>query len=396
MPSEKVRGGLYWSSASKSWHYEVRIQGKKHNGDTGIGSSRFVAVEWLKRFKEGKGKDRVGLTHAPLMTLGAALEQWEMAHTGILSKNYVFQMGHLIRTYLKPHLGWPVDQLDTPAMEQARKTYLSTKAKLKNGGTQWEVAHTEGGANTFLKMVNALYGWLSRSRGLRQRPYTLDRLKPQEVPEPVVWPEQVQAFLVEVDRGAFLWCGKTVYREREDDQKLAIRLQLGLGLREGEALGLKWEWIRWRDGVYQPGKTKNRRTREVPIPVWLLRVLEARWKAAGRPAAGLVMPSDLGAPHSRGYTLGPVADSGLAIGITGLHPHRLRATFATAHYEAGTTLADLQQMMGHKDPQTTLGYIVMRPKSAAAAQDKVAASMGFTADQQSPSSPPTEGVARSA
>lgn len=42
------------------------------------------------------------------------------------------------------------------------------------------------------------------------------------------------------------------------------------------------------------------------------------------------------------------------VGIDGqISPHSLRHTFATIALEAGTTLHDLQDSMGHADPRTT-------------------------------------------
>ena len=55
----------------------------------------------------------------------------------------------------------------------------------------------------------------------------------------------------------------------------------------------------------------------------------------------------------------------------------MRATFATTHFEAGTEISQIQQMMGHKHPSTTMGYIVMRPKGQAEAQDRVSKLMGL-------------------
>ncbi|MBS1729859.1 MAG: tyrosine-type recombinase/integrase [Bacteroidetes bacterium] len=197
------------------------------------------------------------------------------------------------------------------------------------------------------------------------------------------WPEQVQAFLREVDRGAFAWSGQVVEREREPHVRLAIRLQIGLGLRETEALGFRWEWLDRRNRVYTPGATKNRKTRIIPVPEWLFLELEQLWETAKRPATGFAMLGEDHRPHRKGFTLRPVKASGAQLRIVNLHPHRLRATFATSHWEAGTALAQIQQMLGHKDPETTMRYIVMRPKETAAAQDKVAAMMGF----RSPSGP---------
>lgn len=44
------------------------------------------------------------------------------------------------------------------------------------------------------------------------------------------------------------------------------------------------------------------------------------------------------------------------LNIANLHPHTLRHTFATHHLSAGTSLAEIKEMLGHKNYNTTLIY----------------------------------------
>ena len=67
------------------------------------------------------------------------------------------------------------------------------------------------------------------------------------------------------------------------------------------------------------------------------------------------------------------------MGIQNLHPHVLRASFATGHFEVGTVLSQIQQMMGHASPETTLGYIFQRPVEQAISQERLAEKMGLKA-----------------
>jgi integrase len=145
-----------------------------------------------------------------------------------------------------------------------------------------------------------------------------------------------------------------------------------LGLREDEALNTLWEGFDERQGVYRLAKTKNRETREIALPPGLMDYLRARH---GWATQGLLLGS--GEPHKAGYTSDTVAQAGRKMDIEGLHPHALRATFATAHWEAGTPLSQITAMLGHKDPKTTMIYIRQRPRDASAAQKKVAENMGL-------------------
>ena len=128
------------------------------------------------------------------------------------------------------------------------------------------------------------------------------------------------------------------------------------------------------------GKAKDRALREIPVPQWLMDLLEA---LRGQREAGLIIPSKkmdqagTPLPHHKNFTQKPVERISKKLDIKGMTPHRLRATFATTHWEAGTALSQITQMMGHEDPGTTMGYIVQRPKDQAEAQERVAELQGF-------------------
>lgn len=385
MPSQRVRGGLYWSEHTKTWHYEVKRKslGGKINGDTGIGSTRALAEAWLLKHKENLSAQRVGLTlpqDAP--TLRKALERWEEAMGGVVNPRHLVNMRAAILTHCAKALERPLPELTNEVVETIRKDYLTTKGRGYRTGQRWEAEreHTAGGANTVLKMLRSLLNWAAslKTMGITSCPFKLKDLRPDEKHEAVLWPEQVQQALAEADRGGYDWADPD--RTAPPHSATAIRLMIGLGLRETEALHAAWERLDLRRQVYVATKTKSGRKREIPIPDWLLLHLEAI-----RPKdvkAGLILPTAIledgtQVPHHKTFTAKPVARIGTKLEVQGLTPHRLRATFATAHFEAGTPLSQIQQMLGHADPQTTMRYIVQRPKDQAKAQAKVAKAMGF-------------------
>lgn len=300
-------------------------------------------------------------------TLLETAKEFALVHDGVVSSRYRQQMVEAVERHLAPHKDLPLDQLTTEMLELARKQYLHSVGRKTLKSIEYVVGHSTGGANRLIRLISALYGWAIKSRNyIESRPWTIQESRVQRAPRPVVWPEQVQGFLSAVEK-----------RSKSKIIRLSIRMQIGLGLRESETATADWRWINWRSEVYSPGITKNRRTRQIPIPRWLLELLKAVWEEAGKPAKGLILTYRDEKTVYRGFTKNAVASAGNDIRIKGLHPHRLRATFATAHWENGTPLAQIVLMMGHEKPETTLRYIETRPKEAAEAQAKVARAMGF-------------------
>ena len=53
-------------------------------------------------------------------------------------------------------------------------------------------------------------------------------------------------------------------------------------------------------------------------------------------------------------------------GHDNIHPHRLRGWFATHMHENGATVPQVQEALGHSQPQTTMLYLYANGKGAAA------------------------------
>jgi integrase len=383
MPSTKVRRGLYWSEHTRTWHYEFRLDGTKHNGNTGHTLEK-EARAWLAKKREAVKKAEVGWTvPSEALSLAQGLARWLEAHAGA-SPGHQANVRRAVELHAKALLDTPMDQIHAGELEHLRVAYLRTKGL---GYHQAHLPHSTAGADKVVHHVRLVLAWCGQ-RGLGPgAPPKPAPLWAQQRVKAVVWPEQVQAFIAEADRGGADHATKGP--RLIPHSATAIRLLLALGLREEEALGARWEWFDTRRQVYRVGRSKNGGVREVPVPEWLSDHLEHLRTLQGGPRKGLILPMSLDkdghqVPHQRRFTAKPVARCAAKLQIHGLTPHRLRATFATAHFEAGTPLSQIQQMLGHEDPETTMRYIVQRPKDQAEAQEKVAQAMGF-----SPQSPPT-------
>lgn len=191
------------------------------------------------------------------------------------------------------------------------------------------------------------------------------------------------------------------------DRRNGVRwsVALALGLRQGEAIGLRWEvdgeqivdldaglirvWWQLQRQIYQHGcggscgrkrgtncpqrsggglvwvKTKGKSKRTVPIPPELI----APWKAhrvaqteerlrfrGDWPEHGAVFT------HPDGRVLDPRDDHKewtailVAVGLPHVKPHVMRHTAATLLLAQGVDIRVVQKILGHRDIRTTQGY----------------------------------------
>ncbi|OIQ65621.1 tyrosine recombinase XerD [mine drainage metagenome] len=287
-----------------------------------------------------------------LPRLSGLYDEWKAIAKTQFSPRHLTSFDGYMRLHIEPYLGdLTLDQITTERVDKCRAAYLAA------GGPP-------GGANVLVRKLNTLFGFAIRRKILVARPYDISRLQVQRKPRPVLPAQAVQKFLVEIDRS------------RNAHVSGAVRMMLGLGLRENEALGARWEHLDLHRKTYQPGKTKSGKAPMLPVPDWLAAYLRSiRPKGA---AEGWMFPAEDGEPHRVGcFTGKPIRRAGEKVGLVGLTPHRLRATFATLHVEAGTPLPKVQKMLGHSSITTTMRYVEDSTAGLREAQAKVAEAMGL-------------------
>jgi hypothetical protein len=308
-------------------------------------------------------------------TLSRVLDDWTRIQKGAVEDLHIRNVRDALSHHLAQLLPLPIDQLTNQVVEDARAAYLASSGIGYRPGHRgrWALKHTVGGANKIIQNLGSVVGWAVRrgAGGIDRMPFRLGRLKPLPKVQVILWPEMVQPFLEEALRG------RRGLHDAFPHSLTAMRLMLQLGLREAEVLGARWEWLDRRRQVYVVGVNKSRELREIPVPDSLMDHLDRGLGPTTAVPRGLILADEKGRPHTGQFTLHPVARCGEKVGIVGLTPHRLRASFATCHFEIGTSLSQIQMMMGHKDPETTLGYIVQRPIGQVEAQERASRAMGF-------------------
>jgi integrase/recombinase XerD len=138
-----------------------------------------------------------------------------------------------------------------------------------------------------------------------------------------------------------------------------LTLLLRLGLRAGEVAGLSLEDVDWRAGeLVVVGK--GRRSERLPLPVDVGEAISG-YLRDGRPdsALGRTVFIRIKAPHRRLSTGGitQVAfAAGQRAGLGRIHAHRLRHTAATSMLRAGAPLAEIGQVLRHREALSTAIY----------------------------------------
>ncbi|MDG5484627.1 site-specific integrase [Mycolicibacterium gadium] len=150
------------------------------------------------------------------------------------------------------------------------------------------------------------------------------------------------------------------------EHRVLVLLLAFCGLRWGEAIALRVgdvEFLRQRilvstsavqiGGSHQIGPTKERRSRSVPVPQFVLDELPRRCVDKARD--DLVFPGPDG-----GYLLRPRSSTGWfaaalrRAGLPTITPHDLRHTCASLAVSAGANVLALQRMLGHRSAKVTL------------------------------------------
>ena len=226
-----------------------------------------------------------------------------------------------------------------------------TTERVESWISEYQDGHSPASINQVLRYLKLWMRWAVRRKtaGLPGMPYDVPMRKVERVARPVVKIASQAAFLEGVDR-VKTWVRSSQLADLQ--VRAAVRMMLGCGMREAEVLGARWEWLDMDE--YEVGRAKGMRPRTLGVPAWVLPWI----LALPRTVSGLIFPGEDGKPHPHGWLRKALARGARAAGVVGtLGNHRLRASFATRHAAAGTSLDAIQAMMGHTDITTTRGYI---------------------------------------
>jgi integrase len=213
------------------------------------------------------------------------------------------------------------------------------QAYLKGPGPHGR-SRTPDGANVVISYLRAVFAYLVEDGYITRVPFRTKKQKVQVKPRTTLPLNKIQPFLEHIDKNAHLHI------------RVAVRFMLWCGLRESEALGTRWEWMRGADR-YIPGKTKGKEA----VSLGLSEDLQALLADLPRESAW-ILPGKGDTPHAQQFTRKAIERAGVAVGIPGLTPHRLRATYATLLSQTGASVYEVQKLLRHKQLSTTLHYVM--------------------------------------
>lgn len=133
-----------------------------------------------------------------------------------------------------------------------------------------------------------------------------------------------------------------------------VAFLLFTGARKREALDAKWQDIDWRQKLWRIPKTKSGKVRHVPLSSGALKLLQQVKDKANSNIAHIFANPRTGLPFvSIFYSWNTARQEA---GLPELRIHDLRHSFASFLVNAGRSLYEVQELLGHADIRTTSRY----------------------------------------
>jgi site-specific recombinase XerD len=151
-------------------------------------------------------------------------------------------------------------------------------------------------------------------------------------------------------------------------QLAALDISLHTGMRQSEQLGLKWSQVDLERRQLTLTRTKNGRTRHIPLNAVAVGAFESL-RPKGQSKGSPVFPNASG--EAVQSTRGWFEDAVKRAKLTDYQWHCNRHTFASRLVMAGVDLRTVGELMGHQTFQMTMRYAHLAPEHKVSAVDKL-------------------------
>jgi integrase len=335
------------------WHYRFQIDGKRIQRSTRLrGRNRGKAMAIAQRAYD----DAITLRNQGkrMPTLAELAAEWLRVRGPVVSRAHATSVEAFARLHLFDLGALRIEDITTRRVELARNDYLKT--------------HKPASANHWLRNLKLVVNWAVADGVLPKLPWKVPMIPVQKRPRTLLPLADTVKWFAVID--------EFTRRPVAQGVATAIRMMYGLGLREMEAAGARWEWVDWERGTYTPGKTKGYEAEPIDMPDWLVAHLLPL-----RRESGLIAPRRNGRQRPSGFTATAMRHANTACQIHGLTPHRLRGTFATLLSENGVPIQEVQAALRHKDPMTTMKYLERKRGTLKKGQQGIAELNGMMRQQ---------------
>lgn len=334
------------------WHFRFVFRGQRYEGNTGCPIYR-DAITWLAAYRGRVAKGEVGIQAVP--TVALAYESLIQEMETRTSSAHVARAKTALGLHVLPHIGHkPADTVTKGDIEEVLKIYLEGDSR-KIMEKDLHRKHTKHGANTLIIYIKMVFNHLISHKLLDALPFKIEKLGVAQKRRSFVPIELESKFFEAIDKA------------RNLDVMLAVRAMFWLGLREIEALEMRWEGLAWDLSAYVPGSTVHDQTKggeaaslptEQSLRVLLWSIIWRDYNGV-KPLGGWVIPAEDGKPRRSQFTKKTIQRAAVAIRIPGLTPHRMRASLATNLARAGYQAHHIQKALRHKQLQTSESYVML-------------------------------------
>lgn len=340
----------------KVWHCEFRV-GKTYIHRSTKRQDYNQAMEIAKTWHNEALDQEQGVKISRDITVKDLFSRWKAWASVHYSEGHVEAVSADWDRHILPMIGTrKAKTISDSDAESLRTKYLSEPSQRNaHTGKPSKQARSVAGANKISKYLRLVFRWGVKPAGLLARvPFSVRMERPKEPQRTFLHKEQIHDFLNAVDRTSL-------------HVKVAVRMQLMLGLRENEALSLRWDaFSHDLSEVNPPGKMGNAPPLPVPpeLREWLLKLPRDR--------TGLVLPAADGSQHRPHFTTKAIKRGSVAVGLAEkLSPHRMRGSFATMAAREQAGAHTIKKALRHDCLQTSERYVNLDTKDIAAVQSQI-------------------------